>query len=157
MLIKQEFITSQKLDSHDFLQIANGVLNKGKSAIPGNSQVLSSASDKAKLFAENFSKNSNLDEYCISLPAFPSWTTLKLHISVTSKLVKKVITNFNLSKASGPQCIPNVVLKNCEYELSYITELFNIYLRESYFSDYWKVSSVVPVFKNVEERSMAKN
>ena len=157
MLIKQEFITSQKLDSHDFLQIDNGVLNKGKSAIPGNSQVLSSASDKAKLFAENFSKNSNLDEYCISLPTFPSWTTLKLHISVTSKLVKKVITNFNLSKASGPQCIPNVVLKNCEYELSYITELFNIYLRESYFSDYWKVSSVVPVFKNVEERSMAKN
>ena len=160
MLIKQEFITSQKLDSHDFLQIANGVLKKGKSAIPGlfgDPQVLSSASDKAKLFAENFSKNSNLDEYCISLPALPSWTTLKQHISVTSKLIKKVITNFNLSKASGPQCIPNAVLKNFENELSYITELFNICLRESCFSDYWKVSSVVPVFKNVEERSMAKD
>ena len=34
--------------------------------------------------------------------------------------------NFHLSKASGPNCIPVVVLKNCEPELSYIlAELFN--------------------------------
>ena len=30
-------------------------------------------------------------------------------------------------------------------------------LKESCFPDCWKVSSVVPVFKNVEERSTAKN
>ena len=56
----KEFITSQKLGSWDFWQIANSVLNKGKSAIPplfNGPEVLSSASDKAKLFAENFSKN----------------------------------------------------------------------------------------------------
>ena len=45
----------------------------------------------------------------------------KLHnISVTLKMVKKVIMNLDLSKASGPDCIPVVVLKNCEPELSYI-------------------------------------
>ena len=33
-------------------------------------EVLSSASDKAKLFVENFSKNSNLDDSGISLPVF---------------------------------------------------------------------------------------
>ena len=66
--------------------------------------------------------------------------------------------NPDLSKASGPDCIPVVVLKNCELELSYIlAELFNKCLKESCFSDCWKVSSVVPVFKNVEERSTAKN
>ena len=49
-------------------------------------------------------------------------------------------------------------LKNCEPELFYIlTELFNKFLRESCFPDCWKVSSVVPVFKNVGERSTAKN
>ena len=32
MLIKEESITSQKLGSQDFWQIANSVLNKGKSA-----------------------------------------------------------------------------------------------------------------------------
>ena len=65
----KESITSQKLGSWDFLQIANSVLNKGKSAIHSlfnGLEVLSSASDKAKLFAENFSKNSSLDDSDIS-------------------------------------------------------------------------------------------
>ena len=78
----KESITSQKLGSHDFWRIANSVLNKGKSAIPplfNGLEVLSSASDKAKLFAENFSKNSNLDDLGISLPVFPSRTDLKQH------------------------------------------------------------------------------
>ena len=158
----KESITSQKLGSHDFWQIANSFLNQGKSAIPpllNSPKVLSSASDKAKLFAENFSKNSNLDDSGISLPVFSSRINLKLHnISVTSKMVKKVIMNLDLSKASGPVCIPVVVLKNCEPELSYIlAELFNKCLKESCFPDCWKVSSVVPVFKNVGERSTAKN
>ena len=66
--------------------------------------------------------------------------------------------NFDLSKASGPDFIAVVVLKNCEPELSYIiAELFNKCLKESCFPDCWKVSSVVPVFKNVGERSTAKN
>ena len=83
--------------------------------------MLSAASDKAKLFAENFSMNSNLDDSGISLPVFPSRTNLKLHnISVTPKMVRKVVMNLDLSKVSGPDCIPVVVLKNCEPELSYI-------------------------------------
>ena len=158
----KESITSQKLGSRDFWRIANSVLNKGKSAIPplfNGPEVLSSASDKAKLFAENFSKNSNLDDPGFFLPVFPSITNLKLHnISVTLKLVKKVITNLDLSKASGPDCTPVVVLKNCEPELSYIlAELFNKCLKEYCVPDCWKVSLVVLVFKNVGERSIAKN
>ena len=104
---------------------------------------MSSASDKAKLFAENFSKNSNLDDSGISLPVFPSRTNLKLHnISVTPKMVKKVIMNLDLSRASGPDCIPVLVLKNCEPELSYIlAERFNKCRKESCFPDCGKVSS----------------
>ena len=133
----KESITSQKLGSRDFWRIANSVLNKGKSAIPllfNGPEVLSSASHKAKLFAEDFAKNSKLDDSGISLPVFPSRTNLKLHISVSPKTVKKVIMNLDLSKASGPDCIPVVVLKNCELELSYIlAELFNKCLKESSF------------------------
>ena len=102
----KESITSQKLGSRDFWRIVNSVLNKGKPAIPplfNGPEVLSSASDKAKLFAENFSLNSNLDDSGVSLPVFPSKTNLKLHnISVTSKIVRKVVMNLDLSKASGP-------------------------------------------------------
>ena len=51
-----------------------------------------------------------------------------------------------------------VILKNYEPELSYIlAELFNKCFKESCFPNCWKVSSVVPVFKNVGERSTAKN
>ena len=115
-----------------------------------------SASDKAKLFAKNFSKNSNLDDSGISLPVFPSRT--ETEISVTPKMLKRVITNLDSSKASGPDCIPVVVLKNCESDFSHIlAELFNMCPKESYFRDCWKVSSVVPVLKNGGERSTGKN
>ena len=77
----KESITSQKLGFRDFWRIANSVPNKGKSAILpllNGPEVLSSASDKAKLFAENFSLNSNLDDSGVSLPVFLSRTNLKL-------------------------------------------------------------------------------
>ena len=121
--------------------------------------MLYSASDKARLFAKTFSKKFNLDDSGISLPIFSSRTNLKLHhISVTPKVVKKVITNLDLSKISGPDCIPVVILKNCEPELSYIlAELFNMCLKESCFPDCWKVSLVVAVFKNVRESYITKN
>ena len=65
--------------------------------------MLSFISDKAKLFAKNFSNNSNLNHSRISLAAFPFRTNLKLHnIHVTSKLVTKVIANLDSSKASSP-------------------------------------------------------
>ena len=150
----KESITSQKLGSRDFWRIANSVLNKGKSAIPplfNDTEVLFSASDKAKLFAENFSKNSNVDDSGISLAVFPSRTKLKLHnISGTPKIVKKVITNLDSSKASGPDCIPVIVLKNCEPELSYtLVQLFHECPEEFCFPKCWKASLVVSVLKNV--------
>ena len=67
--------------------------------------------------------------------------------------------NLESLKASDPDCIPVVVLKNYEPELSYIlAELFNMCLKESCFLDCWKVLSLVPTFKNVaENRFAAKN
>ena len=63
---------------------------------------------------------------------------------------KKFITNFDLSKVSGSDWRPVVVLKNCEPDLSFIrADRFNKCLKESCFPDCRKVSLVVPVFKNV--------
>ena len=51
-----------------------------------------------------------------------------------------------------------VVLKNREPELSYILAVvFNKCLKGSCFLNCWKVSSVLPVFKNVREGSTAKS
>ena len=77
---------------------------------------------------------------------------------VYAHLVVSIMNNLDSSKASGHDCIVVVALKNCEPELSYILgELFNMCLKESCFPDCWKVSLLIPVFKNVGERSTAKN
>ena len=87
MLIKQKspsFLRNLALGTFGKLPIFNGL------------EVLSSTSDKAKLFAKNFSKNVDLDESGISLPVFPSRTNLKQHhVSVTLKMVKKVMANLD--------------------------------------------------------------
>ena len=105
----------QKRGSRVFCRIARGIFNKGKFGIPhlfNGHEVIPFASDKEKLSAKNFSKNSNLDDSGISLLGFLSRSNLKLHgIHVTPKLVK-VITNLDLSQAFGPDGIPLVVLKN---------------------------------------------
>ena len=73
-------------------------------------------------------------------------------------MVKNIITNLGSSKVPGPNCIPVVVLKKCEPDLSYIlVEPFSKCLKESCFPDCWKVLLVAPVFKNIVERSTAKN
>ena len=72
-------------------------------------------------------------------------------------MVKKVIMNLDLFKASGLDFIPVVVLKNCEPKFSYtLAELFSMRLKEFCFQDCWKVSLVIPVFKNVGEKSKLK-
>ena len=100
-------------------------------------KVQSSVSDKAKLFAKYFTKNSNIDDSGISLSAFTYRTNLKLSsIYVIPKLVKKIIIKLDLSKASGTDCIPQVVLRTCEPKLSYmLAELFSMCLKECCFPD----------------------
>ena len=67
-------------------------------------------------------------------------------------------TSIDSSKTSGLDFIAVVVLKKCDPELSYImVEIFIMCLKESCFPDCWKVSLEVLVFKNVGERSTAKN
>ena len=94
----------QKPGCHDFWRCASSVLNEGKSAIPllYNRPEVSSSTNKAKLFLKNFSKNWNFDYSCMFFLVFLSRTNLRLHnIHVTPKLVKKGITNLDLSKCLG--------------------------------------------------------
>ena len=108
------------------------------------------ASDEAKLFTENLSRNSNLDDSGIFLPVLPSRTNLKLHNIFLASMGKNVRANLGWSKASGPDFIPLVVLKKCEPEFSYmLVELLNKCLKESCFPDCSKVLLVDSVFRNV--------
>lgn len=66
----------------------------------------------------SFSENYNLDDTGSSLFTFPSSINLKLDIYAAPKMVQKVITTPDLSKASGLNCTPSEFLDNCEPELS---------------------------------------
>ena len=98
---------------------------------------MSSAFDKAKLFAKNVSKISDLNESGTTLSVFPSKTDVMLyHIFVTPKMIKKIIRNFHFSKASGPDGVAVVVVRNCGPERSCIlAEVFNLFLEKSCFPD----------------------
>ena len=70
-------------------------------------------------------------------------------------MVKKVIINLDLSKVSGLDCIPVVVLRNCEPEFSYIlAEIFNKCLKESCFPGCWKVLSVWSLYLRIIEKGL---
>ena len=100
MLIKQNSPSfPRNIALGTFCELLKSIL-LAESALPplfNGPERFSSAFDKAKYFAENFSKNSNLDVSGISLRVFPSRTNLKLHnISQTPKMIKKVIMNLDL-------------------------------------------------------------
>ena len=78
--------------------------------------------------------------FSLLFPFFP------FNISVTPKMVIKVIINLDLSQASGPDCISVVVPRKCEPELSYIlAEFFNKCPKESCFPDGWKNKIIIKI------------
>ena len=119
--------------------------------------VLTSAKDKAELFAQLFAINSNIDDSNATLPDFPKRTESNLsNINFTVSDVSKIIAGLDSSKASGPDGIPTIVLQMCGPELApVLTKLFKKCIKESCFPSCWKLPSVVPVFKNNGERSNA--
>ena len=93
MLLKQKSLSlPRNLALRTYGELLS-VLSKSKSSIPplfNGTEGLFSASETAKLFAKNFSKNSHLDGYGAYLPDFLSRTNLKLHnISITLRMVKR--------------------------------------------------------------------
>ena len=151
-------IASQRIGSHDVWRICNSVLNRGKSTIPplfNGPEVLTTSTDKANLFAGNFSYNSTLDDSYQLLPDFPSRTEHRLTSrKITARMVSHAIYHLDTCKATGPDRIPSIVLKMCSPELSpVLAKLYNKCLAKSCFPSCWKSSEVVPAFKNDGDRS----
>ena len=158
----QESISTHSLGCRDFWRIANSILNRKKSTFPvlfNGLEVLTSPTDKVNLFADRFAANSTLDDLDRDLPDCPSRIDSSLSmINVTPKMVAKVISHLDTSKASGPDRIPAIVLKMCLPELSSIlSKLCNLCLTHSVFPSDWKLASVVPVFKGLVAASDPSN
>ena len=82
-------VASQLNGSPDFWRICNSVLNRGKSTIPlfNGPEVLPISTDKANLFARNFSCNFFLDDDSQQIPDFPSRTEQRFSSkNITAKM-----------------------------------------------------------------------
>ena len=146
-------IQDQRLGSRQFWKITNSVLHRGKSPIPtllNGPEVLVSSADKASLFGRMFASNSNLDDLNHPVPLFESRTESALScLKITVREVRSFISALSVDKATGPDEIPIIVLKNTAPELAPIlAKLFNRCISEGCFPTSWKLSSVCPVFKN---------
>ena len=135
--VKQK-VEEETLGSKEFWKITNKILNRGKSSIPvliNGPEILPSAVDKSSLFGKLFSQNSNLDDSNIPLPNFPLRTASSLHnVKVIAQDVNFHISNLSSSKATGPDNIPVIVLKNIAPELSpVLAKVFNVCLKRRIF------------------------
>ena len=142
-------IASQRIGSRDFWRICNSVLNRGKSTIPllfNGPEVLTTSTDKANLFARNFSYNSTLDDSYQLLPDFPSRTEHRLTSrKITARMVSHAIYHLDTCKVTGPDRIPSIVVKMCSPELSpVLAKLYNKCLAKSCFPSCW--TSTVEMF-----------
>ena len=62
--------------------------------------------------------------------------------------VEKALTKVNLKKSSGPDNIPNWVLRDCSHILAGpITSIFNTSVCQGYIPPQWKCAAVVPINK----------
>lgn len=87
------------------------------------------------------------------LPNFPHFNEHNLSNTLISvREVSRLIKSLDPSKATGPDKIPVVILKNINPELSLIlAKLFNYCLKEKSFPSLWKEANVCSVFKKAGE------
>ena len=93
------------------------------------------------------------------LPDFPLGLTPNLtNLNITNKMATDVSVTLDPSKASGPDEVPEVLLKKCSPELTPILcRWFKKCVAKSNFPSCWKLAFVVSVFKIPGERNDPRN
>ena len=130
-------LVSESFGFRDFWRIYRSFSNKGKSLVQplfNDHDVLTSAANKAELFAKQFSYNSTLDDTGHVLLQIQLKTDVNLSsIHITPKLVVDVLSSFStLLKLQAPMKSLQVALQNCSPDLFFIIcRLFRKCIEES--------------------------
>ena len=122
--------------------------NIGVASIKHNGQLFNDGKTKAELLNKQF-KSVFTKDHSEPLPplketSYPSINSLKIHHDGVLNLLNKI----NPNKASGPDNIPNLILKNCAKELTpAIVHLFNLSISTGVLPSDWKNANISPIFK----------
>ena len=77
------------------------------------------------------------------------------HVKVNETKILEILSELETSKACGPDNIGNLVLKNLPALSKSLLIMFKAALFKGYFPSFWKISEVIPVFKD-EDRADVK-
>ena len=78
-------------------------------------------------------------------------------LNIDRKGVLKILKNIKIHKAMGPDGIPNILLKTCAEEISYVlSAIFQYSLDTGTLPLDWRNANVTPVFKK-GDRHLAEN
>ena len=84
-------------------------------------------------------------------------TTTDTNINITEEDVYNALTDLDTTKATGPDCIPPIVLSKCASVLFRpLHHLFSLTLKYGYLPADWKIHKVIPIFKS-GDRTLVKN
>ncbi|KAK3097835.1 hypothetical protein FSP39_013615 [Pinctada imbricata] len=112
---------------------------------------------KASLFNTYFLSQQDIDDTSSSLPIAhdPDYCLSDIIIDETD--VIDVLSSLNTNKATGPDLINPILLRNASRELAPLfTKLFNLSIQTSTFPASWKLANVSPIFKK-DDPSLVKN
>ena len=69
-------------------------------------------------------------------------------IEINETKIREVLSKLQTNKACGPDRIGNTVLKNLPALSKSLMLIFKTALNKGYFPSYWKISEVIPIFKD---------
>ena len=122
--------------------------NVGVSGLKSNGKLYQDSQSKAEILNNQFKsvftkedpkeRNPELSE-----PCYPEITELNITIPGVEKLLKAL----NVNKASGPDSIPNKVLRHCSEELATaVTRIFQLSLSTGILPTDWRNANSTPIF-----------
>lgn len=129
-------------------------------ALEQNGVVIESAAEKAESFNSYFTSvfsvpGTQTNAYRLSVPS-PGETQMD-DIVFYSQGVETLLKRLDVSKASGPDGLPNARLKSCAHIVSrYSVIIFEKSLRDCALPSDWKLAAVVPIHKS-GPREIASN
>jgi hypothetical protein len=108
-----------------------------------------SSTEIANILNEQFVSNSTCPTSNAPPPQLPSTTSIIPKLQITRQKVLAILKQLDTTKATGPDGIPNLVLRKCAHQLAHpLALLFRQSLKLCTFPDHWKTASVVPIYKN---------
>ena len=149
-------LLEHKRDPRSYHNILKGLIGKKRNQvipplINQDGTPITDEYDKATILNEHFASQTQLDTQDRDLPRLdppPHPVPQLAEVQVTELEVLKILNTLDVNKSSGPDKIPNKLLKMCALLLaSPLCKLFNKLLKSGAFPLIWKRACVTPVYK----------